>query len=360
MTSELKKYNYDFIDSLRFIAIITIVIEHSYLYPDPSYFKEIGEQWIQTITMQLFKFGTITFYILAGFLIGDKIKTTSPIAYLKRRFDSTFKPWLFWLIVYLILIYIDFFVMFKKGSLVRAFDNPIAGLGDQLYFIVFETSFWFILNFLGSISILLLFRKYLYSFKLGLFLAICSLFYSLNLYHAWIPSRHTTAVVGFVFYLWLGVIMHKYFEQFNVWIKKRSIYVLIGAVAITFIAACLESIYLMNSVNGILVDPYNTLRISNIIYSIIAFLLLYKIGNIKWIKSLNPRTTTYGIHLIHFIIIMKGLPLIFRPLHITTVGKSSFDLVLIQYLRFLITYSCTYLLVYLINKVDRIKWIIGQ
>jgi hypothetical protein len=358
MSDDLTKKNYDFIDSLRFIAIITIVIEHSYLSPKSIYFNTIGEQVIQTVTMQLFKFGTITFYILAGFLIGDKIPTISSLTYLKRRFHGTFKPWFFWLLIFLVLIYINFWVIYKKGGIVEAFSNPLPVLGDTLYYIIFDTSFWFILNFLGSIAILLLFRKHLYSFKLGAFLLVCSLFYSLNLYLEWIPSRHTTAVLGFVFYLWLGVIMHKYFEAFNLLIKNSTILFLTVGVIITFIIACSESIYLMNS--GIKVDPYNTLRLTNIIYSLVCFLLLYKIGNLKWINKLNPRTTTYGIHLIHFIIIAQILPLIFQPLHIKTDGKSSFDLVVIQYARFLFTYLVSYLLVYLINKVDRIKWIIGQ
>ncbi|RZL47054.1 MAG: hypothetical protein EOP00_13105, partial [Pedobacter sp.] len=139
-----EKINYTFVDSLRFIAIITIVIEHSYLYPTSMYFTDPGEQWIQAITMQLFKFGTITFYILAGFLIGDKIRTTTSLGYLKRRFQSTFKPWLFWLLFFLLLIYINFFVIYLKKGEVEAFSRPFHTLGDQLYYIVFKTSFWFI------------------------------------------------------------------------------------------------------------------------------------------------------------------------------------------------------------------------
>jgi len=365
MSADLKKEkaNYDFIDSLRFIAIITIVIEHSYMWPKSLYFNTLSEQWIQTLTMQIFKFGTVTFYILAGFLIGDKIKTTTSLAYLKRRFDGTFKPWLFWLSLFLILIYADLMVIYFKGGDFPGGDKPWAFLGDKLYYIVFDTSFWFILNFLGSISILLIFRKYLYSYKLGIFLAICSFFYSINLYYEWIPSRHTTAVLGFVFYLWLGVIMHKYYDLFNVWIKKRSLVLLWTLTIITFVISCLESIYLMNSGiehAGVRVDPYNTLRFTNIVYSLVTFLLLYKIGNLKFIKNLNPRSTTYGIHLIHFIIIAQILPLIFRPLNISGEGMSSLDLVFIQYGRFLFTYLVSYLLVYIINKIDKIKWIVGQ
>jgi len=359
LTNTKEKVNYDFIDSLRFIAIITIVIEHSYFWPYSIYFENLGEQIIQTITMDLFKFGTITFYILAGFLIGDKLKTTSSLNYLKRRFDGTFKPWLFWIIIFLILIYADFVVIYFKGSDVEAFKKPFHFFLEKVKYIIVETSFWFILNFLGSISILLIFRKYIYQYWVGTMLAICSLFYSLNLYHEWIPSRHTTAILGFVFYLWLGVIMHKYFDTFNAWIKKVKVWPLAILTIITFVLSCTESLYITNY-SVLRVDPYNTLKVTNIIYSLTAFLLLYKIGDVKWIKNLNPRSSTYGIHLIHYIIIVQVLPLIFIPLNITPVGKSSFDLVLIQYGRFLFTYIVSYILVYVINKIDRIKWIVGQ
>ncbi|WP_231491033.1 acyltransferase [Pedobacter sp. Leaf170] len=353
-----EKLNYDFIDSLRFIAIITIVLEHTYMWPEPKFFKDVMEQSIQLFTMQVFKFGTILFYLLAGFLIGDKIHTTTSLQYLKRRFDGTFKPWLFWIIVFLILIYANLLVVYLKGSWSPMFEKPIWGLANQIYDIIVKTSFWFILNFLGSISLLLIFRKYLYKYQLGIFLGICSVFYSINLYHEWIYSTHTTAIFGFVFYLWLGVILHKYFKEFNEWIKRRSVIILGLAATITLIISCWESYYLINA--NIQGDPYNTLRFSNIIYSLVCFLFLYRLGNPKWIKKLNPRSSTYGIHLIHFIIIMQILPQIFNPLKIGPEGKTSFELVILQYVRFFIVYLASYFIVYVINKFDKIKWIVGQ
>ncbi|MDN3587413.1 acyltransferase [Pedobacter aquatilis] len=357
-TKKQERANYDFIDSLRFIAIITIVIEHTYMWPEPKFFKDVYEQSIQLFTMQVFKFGTIMFYILAGFLIGDKIHTTTSLQYLKRRFDGTFKPWLFWVCIFLILIYANLFVVYIKHSWSPMFEEPLWGLGEHIYNIVVKTSFWFILNFLGSISILLIFRKHLYSYKVGIFLGLCSLFYSINLYHEWIYSTHTTAILGFVFYLWLGVILHKYFKEFNTWVKRRSVYTLGLAAVIALVISCWESYYLINA--GVKADPYNTLKFTNIVYSLVCFVFLYRLGNPQWIKKLNPRSSTYGIHLIHYIIIVQVLPTIFNPLGITSAGKSSFELVIIQYVRFFMAYFASYFLVYLINKVNRIKWIVGQ
>jgi len=359
MIPQKKTINYDFIDSLRFISIIAIVIEHSYLYPKNTYFSEPGEQIIQATALQLFKFGTIFFYILAGFLIGDKIKTTTSVTYLKRRFDNTIKPWLFWIVIFISLRYINFYVIYHKSGTSDIFSEPLYGLAGQLYYIIFDTSFWFILNFLICIVLLLIFKKYLYSYKLGFILLLCSLFYSLNLYHGWIITRHTTAMFGFVFYLWLGVQLYRYYDVFNIWIKKQKAIVLAAATLICLALACYESIYIMNT--GLKIDPYNTLRITNIIYSLAAFLFLYKIaGNLKWIRNLNPRSTTFGIYLIHYLIVAQILPMIFNPLHISGQSNTSLELVGIQYIRFLIVYISSYVLVYLIHKSKRMKWVVGQ
>lgn len=358
MLNTKSKVNYDFIDYIRFIAIISIVIEHSYFWPIGLYFKDLPEQVIQTFSMQIFKFGSVIFFLLAGFLIGDKIDQYKPLEYLKRRFDNTFKPWLFWVAIYMLIEYINSAVGYLRFGGSDAFSKPGTYLYELITYVLFETSFWFIINFLVGIAILMLFRKYIYSFKFGLILLLCSLFYAVNIYHDWIPSRHTTAFLGFVFYIWLGVQMNRYYSDFLTWINKTSILSITLVCVVSFFLASAESLYLTNFYPK--ADPYNTLRFTNILYSLIAFLLLFKIGNIKWIKKLDPRNTTFGIYLIHYSVIVQGLPLIFRPLNIDYLHKGAAYLFCFQLIRFVITFAVTYLLTWLIGKSDRIKWIIGR
>ncbi len=352
------KVNYEFIDNIRFIAIIAIVAEHSYFWPTNLYFKPLHEQLIQIFSMQLPKFGTIIFFLLAGFLIGDKINTYQPFEYLKRRFDNTCKPWLFWVFIYLVLEYINSVVVYFRFGSADAFKQPLLYFSNEINYIAFETSFWFIINFIICIAVLMVFRKYLYSFKFGLILALFSLFYAVNIYFNWIPSRHTMAFLGFVFYLWLGVQMHKYYNGFLKWINEKSFILLAALVVFTFCLAYAESLYLMNFVPK--VDPYNTLRFTNILYSLAAFLFFFKIGNISWVNKLNPRNTTFGIYLIHYIVIAQVLPLIFRPLEINYQAQSAIFLLGFQILRFVLAFTVTYLLTSLIRKSSRIKWMIGQ
>lgn len=348
--------NYDFIDTMRFIAMIGIVMEHSSPFLELK-LVNFEDQLIQTIALQFIKFGTIVFFILAGFLIGDKFNQYTTKEYLGRRLKTTLKPWIFWVSIFIILFYIDQGVRYVKHFSAPGFVDPLAYLADRFHFILVYTSFWFIINFMICITILLLFRKYMYKLWLGLGLGVLSLFYSVNLYYEWIPTGHTTALVGFVFYLWLGVILHKYFGSFQLWISKRSFASLTFWVVLTFILSCLETLNLIKLGYN---DSLNTLRITNIIYSFACFLFLYRFCDFKAIEKLNPRSMTFGIHLVHHILIIIFLPMILKPLKIIYVNQSTWTLFAMQFLIFILIYSTTFVVVYYLGKSKKLKWTVGQ
>lgn len=341
---------------MRFIAMIGIVMEHSSPFLELKLIN-FQDQVIQTIALQFIKFGTIVFFILAGFLIGDKFNEYTTKQYLSRRLKTTLKPWVFWVSIFITLFFIDQGVRYYKNFDAPGFVHPLAYLIDRFRFILVYTSFWFIINFMICIAILLLFRRYMYKLWLGLLLGVLSLFYSINLYFEWIPTGHTTALVGFVFYLWLGVILHRYFDEFERWISKRSFLSLSFWVFLTFIISCLESLNLIKLGSA---DSLNTLRITNIIYSFACFLFLYRFCNFKFIEKLNPRSMTFGIHLVHHILIIIFLPMLLKPLKIVYADLSVWNLFLMQFLIFFIIYGTTYFLVYYIGKSKRFKWTVGQ
>jgi large-conductance mechanosensitive channel len=107
------------------------------------------------------------------------------------------------------------------------------------------------------------------------------------------------------------------------------------------------------------VDCFNTLRISNIVYSLTMFLLLLKIGPLENLQNyLKPRHTTFGIYLIHQIWIFRLLPEIFRPFNIKVEEMTVYGAVVYTILRFIIVYGLTFLVVKLLLRT-RFKWIIG-
>jgi hypothetical protein len=201
---------YQFSDNVRFISILAIVMLHAEMFYRT--YPIGGVSWmLQAAVIQLPKFGTICFFLISGFLLGDKLATYSVSDYFKRRFQTTIKPYLFWVCLSLLISAVRPWT----GRLVELHSASEFGLYmlDELFFVLFLSNYWFILTFLISLFILLVFRRYLMSYRFGLILFGLTLFYSTNLYFRWILTDHTAAFLGFVFYLWLGVQFNRHQQR---------------------------------------------------------------------------------------------------------------------------------------------------
>jgi hypothetical protein len=348
------KRNYVFIDNIRCIAMMSIVADHSFNVGDYIFKAHTASFWIYSINIQLAKFGTVSFFLLAGFLLGDKFAEYTPGQYLGRRFKNTFRPWIIWSLIFLLAI------MAKSAVMaLRIYHDPFnfwATLLSTLKIVYLYSNYWFIINFLICIGILLMFKRRLYSWKLGAALLTCTLFYCVNVYFEWIAPIHTTALFGFVFFLWLGAQLHKNWEVVERKIRATPYLVFIGFFILTLALSMAEAHVLLGR-NSI--EPYNTLRFTNLLYSLAVFALLVKIRDFKLIAYFKPRETTFGIYLIHYILIYNLLPEILIHLDLDNPGEMHFlALAAYQYSRFLVVYLATLFIVKGINRT-RFKWIIG-
>jgi len=349
------KKNYVFIDNIRCIAMIGIVADHNFNVGDYIFQVYSTNYWIYFINIQLAKFGTISFFLLAGFLLGDKFTEYTPGQYLNRRFKNTFKPWIIWSLIFLAVIII-------KEAVVTAKFNPghfnfVETLVNGLAIVYLYSNYWFIINFLICIAILLIFRKNLYSLKLGSILLACTLFYCVNCYYEWIFPIHTTAIFGFVFFLWLGAQLNKKWNIIDEKIKELPYYVFILAFLLTFAFTAFESTRLMALKS---MEPVNTLRFSNILYSLAACALLIKIRDFNWISYFKPRETTYGIYLVHYILVYALVDEILRHFNIgKPANLSVWGIVAYQYVRFIIVYLITFGFVMAVNSTPY-RWLIGN
>ncbi|MCD0487106.1 acyltransferase [Pedobacter sp. MC2016-14] len=352
-----EKKNFDFVDTIRCISMMGIVYEHCVVIGEDNY-SNFYSTMFQASAIQFFKFATIAFFIIGGFLINHKFTEYTPGEYIKNRFKSTIGPWFFWLNAFVLVDVISF--LYKKFFLYKGDYEPSKSILNYIIEryvdVMFFTSFWFILNFLICICILLLFKKYLYNLYFGITLLVISLFYSVNLYHGWIMTPHNTALFGFIFYLWLGVIMNKHYTDLKLFIQKTNFWYFIVITVVFFLLADFEIVHLKNLGNK---DAFNTLRITNILYSLSFFLLLLKIGSIsalnKWIA---PRKTTFGVYLTHQIIITLLLVEILRPFKIHMEELTLLGGALLGILRFVITYFVAMVVVLLIART-KFKWSIG-
>lgn len=346
------KKNYDFIDAIRGISMISIVAEHSVTIGGYTFAFGSVKYWTFVSLTQLTKFGTVAFFLLAGFLISEKFADYSPGQYLKRRIATTFGPWLFWTFVYMVAMVISLHI---KERIYHDNEFTLANILDQARILYLHTNYWFILNFLISISILLVFRRYLYSYYFGGILLLFTLFYAVNVHYEWVEPRHTTAVLGFVFFLWLGAQMRKHWEQ----IEKRATNISWLLLAVLFILTFALSLYEALELRNTSVDPFNTLRLSSILFSLVCFAILLRIKTFTFIKYLKPRQTTYGIYLIHYIILIFIIPEVFIHFNIYVYQLSTFQFLVFKGITFLLTYLSTFFIVLFISN-SRAKKLVGN
>ena len=347
------KKNFDFVDSIRCIAMMGIIMEHSTYNGTYIYNGFPTAHIVYMSLIQIPKFGTAAFFILAGFLLGSKFVDYTPGQYLKRRLANTLIPWIMWSLLFVVTMYIRIYIETHKQP---DFD-PIGTIGEVFASVYLYTNYWFIINFLICIAVLLLFKRYLYSMWLGLALFLVSLVYSLNIHHEWFVPQHTTAIFGFVFFLWLGAQLNHYWDKVQMWLNKIPYWVLFILLVATFYSCIYEITNLFEYKS---VDPYNTLRVSNLFYSLVAMMLLLKFQNFGFTKYFKSRETTFGLYLVHYIVVYNLLGEILRPLHLpATQTLSVLALIGVSLLRFIIVYAISFGMVSLINST-KFKWIIGR
>ena len=350
----MSKPSYQFVDNIRCIAIIAIVIEHC-LIPSNILTKSDVSYWPYILGAQAFKFGTIAFFLIAGFLFAEHKDQYGFFDYLKRRFDNIFKPWLIWSLTFLLVL--------TGGSVVNSlisgvpFRIILSGLWWGIKTVYLHSNYWFIMNYFFCTTILLLSKKVLQSWKFGLVLFLLTCFYGVNVYTEWIVPHHTTAIFGFIFFYWLGIQLNFYIRPIQKFIDNTSSLVIILITTFTLFIAVGEFSYLQ-SLNKI--DPNNTLKFTNILFSITIFLAFLKIKSFNWLAFLQPRKTTYGIFLIHYILVATLLPIIFGKENLGVIKNFSvIDMFIYEVSRFLIVYISSFTLVQLIGR-SSFSWLIGS
>ena len=86
----------EFVNSIRFWSMVAIVAVHAlYLWGDFT-ITVMAAAPFQIALVQCCKFATPAFFIISGFLLGDRLPKSSALPYFKRRLNKIGLPWLFW------------------------------------------------------------------------------------------------------------------------------------------------------------------------------------------------------------------------------------------------------------------------
>ncbi len=245
-----------------------------------------------------FKFSTIGFFLVSGFLLEKDFATRDPRALLFKRLRKVFLPWLLWAALFVFSIALADSA--RHGNPFLPGVPVIRALSQEIVNCLTGSALWFVPNLLVSLSLLLIFRKHLQSLRLGAALLGLNLFYTLNVYAQWIPAQHTRALFAFVFYLWLGHYAATHLAGLNRLLAAISTPRLLALTALAAALSFAEGriLYRLGSV-----DPLNTLRPSNQLFSILAVLCFAKLRRRTWPRFVDVPRHTFGIYLSHALIL---------------------------------------------------------
>lgn len=302
-------------DNIRSIALVFILLLHTPLnnigiagftneMTERSLHVNFNQILMGSLYSNLFKPGTVLFFIISGFLFEMQcVKFTNFRVFIKKKTKSLLRP-------YLIIFVIPTFIMI-------GFIEPNLGIVKEkmdigVLFIrvmkeMFLGNYWFVLALFVTL-IINYFIKTKNIFKsLVLFGFIWLMFY-VNLCCQFVMTSHTVWFIGFFFIFTLGRLMFVYNDKIaNLkFINKNN---LILAVIVFYIISNIESMLVL--MYGYNVDCINTLRIGNILYSFSLFYLLNILfSEAKFTLPIN--VSFYFIYLVHPFVLKSTTFLMFK------------------------------------------------
>jgi Acyltransferase family len=345
--------NHLFANNIRFWSMVSIVAVHCINSPQLLNWSS----WqIRLLFTAPFKFGTIGFFLVSGFLMGERVDRRDPFDYFTRRTNKVTLAWLFWFVMFVSVYAVNRVI--HQGLVNISAVGILRSFGIEIWSCLWYSPFWFVPNFLLCIAVLLIFRRYLYTVKLGACLLAVNLVYAVNIYGLWFPSRHTQALFGFVFYLWLGSYIAHNFEKARLVLDKISFTVSVALALFTCILALGESYWLTLLRNP---DPVNTLRFSNQLFSLALVLILFKLSSPSWPRFVDVRRHTFGLYLSHTIV-MTVFVRLFKGVHRsigTVFPVFGVDYVFAVFLLFVLTYLTCLAITEAIARRSSLLWMVG-
>ena len=340
-----------FVDNARFWSMFSIVALHC--IQSASTDTSISASYCVDLIQNIFKFGTIVFFLISGFLLGEKFETGSRSLILRRRLSKILLPWSFW---YLLSVAMTLSVMIVKHQLKFRLDYAHA---LSVWFIVTATLthsiYWFVPNLFLSTCILLALRKHLRSYLLGGLLSAIAAFYAANIYYSWIPTSHTTAIGGYVVFLWLGHLGARHYDWLARALQNISIWRLSVVVMFCLSLSFAESIVIRKVASA---DPDNTLRLSNQLYSLAVALLLLKLKSRTWPKVIEVRKDLFGVYLVHIFILTLSVVLLHRC-HLVSKAPGLIESLALGAILTLFVFASSVFCTHLLKKHRMSAWTVG-
>lgn len=277
--------------SIRIVAMFGVLFMHaSFLHwqvlhnLDVNFFNNSQLSFsFFSVAISLFKFSSIIFFLISGYLFEtNKRRYTDFKKFVLDKYHALLKP-------YLVIFFIPvcLFLLLVQPYFGDTYNLSFTGYLKNITSAVFLSNYWFVpvllLYFILNFFIPYKWLKVLFPLSI-----LITLSYSLNLYLNLISTVHTLSFIGFLSFFFLGRMqVHKVYKPVKLHFK-------ILLVILFLLLSIAESHFLFYKVHQF--DAWNTLKFSNILYSIAVVLLL---THVPEFPPAFKRINTYFIYLIH-------------------------------------------------------------
>lgn len=351
-------------DNIRIVALISVLLIHTALYnvaikaisfdmSELSLHNNYKQLLINCSYINLFKSGTIIFFIISGFLFQKQSPAFNDFfIFLKKKAKSLLRPYL---ILFVIPTVILIWIIEPNFGVKEDYDWYL--LTIKTIENVFLTNYWFVPALFVTL-IINFFVKTKNVFKSLVWFSLIWLVFYVNLYCHFVLTTHSIWFVAFFFIFTLGRLLYMYNDKIaNIRFLNKSNLIL--ATILFYVVSNIESMVVLEyGHNG---DYINTLRIGNIFYSFSLFFLLNALfDRMKFTMPID--VSFYFIYLVHpFVLrltsfyLMKNnllefeypMQIIYNIAHFLIVAIISFG---IQQIFFKLHFNSKYLSQYVFRK----------
>jgi probable poly-beta-1,6-N-acetyl-D-glucosamine export protein len=288
------------IANLRVVAIVAIMLNHAQIgiSADTEY------SLVYLAYSQFFKFGSLLFMIISGFLFEKSVYNYSHAEIFKRKALTILVPSIIFMIPW---AFLNIMILPHLGTDRQLVDS--AFVLDELHKLCFKSIYWFPINLFLMLAI----NNFIRNKKLLKWLlvpaALITLFYSVNIYFHWVPRRHNSAIFAYFSFFFTGRLLYLYlgslkqiFERIkhNVAVISTAGFVLVSL----FVASVLESMQIQES--ELHTDPGNILRLSNVLYTFVLLALIFNFRNKIKTGGYFQEKSVFLIYLIHPYLLFVG------------------------------------------------------
>ena len=302
---EEKKQRIDWLDSLRAIAIIAVILVHvSSPVVNMAYGGNMLHWWIGNVFDSAVRFAVPLFLMISGAML---LSATYDIkTFYKKRFIRVLIPFLFWMVIYWIFRYLTL-----PGSQPHGFHDIISwavnifmkeGISKHFWFVYMIIFVYLITPFIGMFVRKL--KPEMLVFLLAAWVLIVSISkdFSIDMY-GW---RGNLLYKFFMYFLYSGYMVLGYYF-YNIFYVSKNIRITAFILYLTTIVVAAVMTYYSSKLKGKLdLTIYNYMSLNTMIQAIAVFIALKGTSVTKKNPAKLQHTVSdysYGIYLVHIVII---------------------------------------------------------